>query len=198
VKIVASICLGYLLIPIDPWDVLVPWLAWQDDLFIAGLLLKLLHKYGAEPNEQLKTAKDLIRELFTKSGTPRRMHARIQTSTERTTVNMNKAVIESYLRNLLGQVIGAIMIVMQTSGVSSPIDFGTGEWLLVANALWASLIPVLLRWVNKQDPAFGAVAAVAAAEVTKKLATAASSAKKKPAVKSSPKPAAKKPAAKKK
>ena len=197
-KIVASICLGYLLIPIDPWDVLVPWLAWQDDLFIAGLLLKLLHKYGAEPNEQLKTAKDLIRELFTKSGTPRRMHARIQTSTERTTVNMNKAVIESYLRNLLGQVIGAIMIVMQTSGVSSPIDFGTGEWLLVANALWASLIPVLLRWVNKQDPAFGAVAAVAAAEVTKKLATAASSAKKKPAVKSSPKPAAKKPAAKKK
>ena len=197
-KIVASICLGYLLVPIDPWDVLLPWLAWQDDLFIAGLLLKLLHKYGAEPNEQLKTPKDLIRELFTKSRIPQRMHARIQTSTERTTVNMNKAVIESYLRNLLGQVIGAIMIVMQTSGVSSPIDFGTGEWLLVANALWASLIPVLLRWVNKKDPAFGAVAAVAAAEVTKKLATAASSAKKKPAVKSSAKPAAKKPAAKKK
>lgn len=112
---------------------------------------------------------------------------------------MNKAVIESYLRNLLGQVIGAVMIVMQTSGVSSPIEFGTGEWLLVANALWASLIPVILRWVNKADPAFGAVAAVAAAEVTKKLASAASSAKKKPAVKSSAaKPAAKKPAAKKK
>lgn len=102
---------------------------------------------------------------------------------------MNKAVIESYLRNLLGQVIGAVMIVMQTSGVSSPIDFGTGEWLLVANALWASLIPVLLRWVNKADPAFGAVAEVAAKEVTKKLSTAAASAKK---------PAAKKAVAKKK
>lgn len=67
VKIVASICLAYLLMPIDPWDVLLPWLAWQDDIFIAGLLLKLLHKYGAEPNEKLKTPKDLIRQLFTKS-----------------------------------------------------------------------------------------------------------------------------------
>jgi type IV secretory pathway TrbD component len=102
--------------------------------------------------------------------------------------NMNKAVIESYLRNLFGQVVGAIMIVMQTSGIASPVDFGTSEWLLVANALWASLIPVILRWVNKKDPAFGAVAEAAAKEVTKKLSTAAASAKK---------PAAKKPAAKK-
>ena len=108
---------------------------------------------------------------------------------------MNKLALESYLRNLLGQVIGAVMIVTQTSGLASPIDFGTSEWLLVANALWASLIPTLLRWVNKKDPAFGAVAAVAAAEVTKKLSSAASSAKKKPAAK---KTAAKKPAARKK
>jgi len=108
---------------------------------------------------------------------------------------MNKAVIESYLRNLLGQVVGAIMIVVQTSGIASPIDFGTSEWLLVANALWASLIPVILRWVNKQDPAFGAVAAVAAKEVSKKLSTAAASAKK-PAAKKAV--AKKKPAAKKK
>jgi hypothetical protein len=92
---------------------------------------------------------------------------------------MNKAVIESYLRNLLGQVAGAVMIVTQTSGILNPIDFGTSEWLLVANALWASLIPVILRWVNKADPAFGAVAAVAAKEVSKKLSTAAASAKKK-------------------
>lgn len=111
---------------------------------------------------------------------------------------MNKLAIESYLRNLLGQVIAAVIIVTQTSGIASPIDFTTGEWLLVANALWASLIPVLLRWVNKKDPAFGMVAEAAAKEVTKKLSTAASSAKKKPTVKSSPKPAAKKPAAKKK
>ena len=109
---------------------------------------------------------------------------------------MNKAVIESYLRNLFGQVVGAIMIVMQTSGIASPIDFGTSEWLLVANALWASLIPVILRWVNKKDPAFGAVAAVAAKEVSKKLSTAASTAKKKPAAKKAV--AKKKPATRKK
>lgn len=100
---------------------------------------------------------------------------------------MNKAMIDSYVRNLLGQVIGAVMIVMQTSGVASPIDFSTSEWLLVANALWASLIPVALRWANKQDPAFGRVAEVAAAEVSKKLSTTASAAKKPAAKKAAPK-----------
>lgn len=100
---------------------------------------------------------------------------------------MNKAMIESYVRNLAGQVVGAVMIVMQTSGVASPIDFSTGEWLLVANALWASAIPTALRWVNKKDPAFGRVAEVAAAEVSKKLSTAASAAKKPAAKKAAPK-----------
>jgi hypothetical protein len=109
---------------------------------------------------------------------------------------MNKAAIESYLRNLLGQVIGAIMIVMQTSGLATPTDFGTSEWLLVANALWASLIPVILRWVNKKDPAFGAVAAAAVKEVSKKLSSAAASSAKKPAAKKAV--TKKKPAAKKK
>ena len=85
---------------------------------------------------------------------------------------INKAAIESYVRNLLGQVIGAVMIVSQTSGIGSPLDFGSGEWLLVANALWASVIPVALRWVNKKDPAFGRLAEVAAKEVSKKLPAA--------------------------
>lgn len=92
---------------------------------------------------------------------------------------MNKAVLESYVRNLLGQVIGAVMIVSQTSGIASPLSFGSAEWLLVANALWASLIPVALRWINKKDPAFGRVAEVAAKEAGKKLADAATKAKKK-------------------
>ncbi len=90
---------------------------------------------------------------------------------------MNKAAIESYLRNLAGQVIGAVMIVSQTSGVGSPLDFSGSEWLLVANALWASIIPTALRWLNKKDPAFGRIAAVAAVEVTKKLAAEAEKAK---------------------
>lgn len=82
---------------------------------------------------------------------------------------MNKAMIESYVRNLVGQVFGAIVIVSQTSGVASPVDFGSSEWLLVANALWASLVPVALRFINKKDAAFGLVAEKAAAEVSKKL-----------------------------
>ena len=82
---------------------------------------------------------------------------------------MNKAMIESYARNLVGQVFGAIVIVSQTSGVASPVDFGSSEWLLVANALWASLVPVALRFINKKDAAFGLVAEKAAAEVSKKL-----------------------------
>ena len=86
---------------------------------------------------------------------------------------MNKSAIESYARNLLGQIIGAVMIVSQTSGLGSPLDFGSGEWLLVANALWASLIPTALRWANKKDPAFGKVAEVVAKEAGKKLDAAA-------------------------
>jgi hypothetical protein len=91
---------------------------------------------------------------------------------------MNKAMIDSYLRNLAGQVIGAIMIVSQTSGIATPLDFTGAEWLLVANAIWASLIPTVIRYLNTKDPAFGRVAEVAAAEVTKKLSTAAATAKK--------------------
>lgn len=82
---------------------------------------------------------------------------------------MNKQMIESYLRNLLGSVLGAVTIVMGSTGIASPIDFGVTEWALVANALWASAVPTLLRWVNKKDPAFGLVATAVVSTVTKKL-----------------------------
>ena len=84
---------------------------------------------------------------------------------------MNKAMMESYLRNLLGQVVGAGVVVSQATGVSLA-EFGQHEYLLVANALWASLVPVALRYAKKSDPAFGLVAEVAVAEVTKKVNTA--------------------------
>ncbi len=110
---------------------------------------------------------------------------------------MNKAVIDSYLRNLLGSLLGAITIVSTSSGIASPIDYGIGEWLLVANALWASAVPTLIRWVNKKDPAFGLVAQAVAASVTTKLETAAEEAPKKAAPKAPAKATTKKPAAKK-
>jgi hypothetical protein len=107
---------------------------------------------------------------------------------------MNKAALESYARNLLGQVIAAVMVVMQAKGMATPLDFGSGEWLLVANALWGSLIPVALRWANKKDPAFGRVATLVAAEAGKKLASSVTVLPAKKAAKKAP---AKKAAAKK-
>ena len=87
-------------------------------------------------------------------------------------MKINQALIESYARNLLGQVIGAATIVSATTHVSLS-NFGSHELLLVANALWASLVPVALRYANKKDPAFGLVAQVATEAVTKKIKKAA-------------------------
>ena len=105
--------------------------------------------------------------------------------------NINKAMVESYVRNLIGSVFGAMVIVSQTSGLDMPFGFGKGEWLLVANSLWASLVPVAIRYVNKKDPAFGFIAEKTASEVSKKIVSAAkktvkkATAKKAPAKKSS-------------
>jgi hypothetical protein len=92
---------------------------------------------------------------------------------------MNKAMLESYARNLLGQVVAGVVVVSSATGIGSPLDFGQSEWLLVANSLWASAIPTVLRWVNKKDPAFGPFAETATATITKKISTAASKKKKK-------------------
>lgn len=106
---------------------------------------------------------------------------------------MNKAMIDSYLRNLLGVVLALVTTTMASSGVASPLDFGLGEWLGIANGLWAAAVPTLLRYANKQDPAFGLIATAVVAEVTKKIDTETAKAKA-PVAKKAP---AKKPAAKK-
>lgn len=64
VKVIATLCLTYLVIPIDPFDVLFPWMAFSDDLFIAGLLLKLLHKYGSIPSDEKLTPLQLLTKLL--------------------------------------------------------------------------------------------------------------------------------------
>jgi hypothetical protein len=96
-----------------------------------------------------------------------------------------KAMLDSYLRNLLGVGLALVTTTMASAGVASPIDFGTGEWLTVANGLWAAAVPTLIRYLSKKDPAFGLVAEVAAKEVSKKIASAAkkASSKKKPVAK---------------
>jgi type IV secretory pathway TrbD component len=96
-----------------------------------------------------------------------------------------KAMLDSYLRNLFGVGLALITTTMASAGVASPVDFGAGEWLTIANGLWAAAVPTLIRYVSKKDPAFGIVASVAAKEVSKKIASAAKKApsKKKPAAK---------------
>ena len=101
---------------------------------------------------------------------------------------MNKAMIDSYLRNLLGVVLALVTTAMANAGVASPLDLGAGEWLTVLNGVWAAAIPTVIRYLNKKDPAFGKVAEAVAAEVSKKIETEA---KKATATKKSP---AKKPA----
>lgn len=86
---------------------------------------------------------------------------------------MNKAVLESYLRHLGGAVFSAIVGVSAVSDLS-PFNFGLGEWFGVANALWVAVLPVLIRYFNKKDPAFGKVAEAVAEEITKKLKTKSS------------------------
>ena len=97
-----------------------------------------------------------------------------------------KTMLDSYLRNLLGVVLALITTTMASAGLSSPLDFGTSEWLTVANGLWAAAVPTLLRYINKQDPAFGLVAEVAAKEVSKKLSEAAKKAPTKKSVAKKP------------
>lgn len=66
VKIVAVLCITYIMIPIDLFDILFPWMAWSDDIFIAGILLKLLHKYGGIPEDDPITPIELIKKIVKK------------------------------------------------------------------------------------------------------------------------------------
>jgi hypothetical protein len=96
-----------------------------------------------------------------------------------------KAMLDSYLRNLLGVALALVTTTMASAGVASPLDFAVGDWLTVANGIWAAAVPTLIRYLSKKDPAFGLVAEVAAKEVSKKLSEAAKKApaKKKPTAK---------------
>jgi hypothetical protein len=53
-----------------------------------------------------------------------------------------KAALESYARSVLGAVVAVV-----ATGNYQPDDLG--------KAVVAALIPPLLRWLNKNDPAFG-------------------------------------------
>lgn len=82
---------------------------------------------------------------------------------------MNKktqALLASYARHLVATIFTAVLAISNVSHVS-PLNFTKGEWLLVANTLWVSALPVVRRYLNKKDPAFGVVADVVDAEIQK-------------------------------
>jgi uncharacterized membrane protein YkvA (DUF1232 family) len=66
VRMIAMVCVTYIMIPIDLFDILFPWMAYSDDLFIAGMLLKLLHKYGSLPDEDRITPVELLKKILNK------------------------------------------------------------------------------------------------------------------------------------
>lgn len=53
----------------------------------------------------------------------------------------NKALLSSYARSVLG------------AGVA--VYASTGDVKMAANALWAAALPVILRYLNPKDSAFG-------------------------------------------
>lgn len=53
----------------------------------------------------------------------------------------NKALLASYARSVLG------------AGVA--VYASTGDIKMAANALWAAALPVILRYLNPKDSAFG-------------------------------------------
>ena len=85
-----------------------------------------------------------------------------------------KAMLASYGRSFLAAITTAFMA---TGGDLFALNADTAKGILAAGI--ASVLPVALRYINKQDPAFGKVAEVVAVESMKKL-TKKSALKKKP------------------
>ena len=63
---------------------------------------------------------------------------------------MNKQAVYSYLRAL-----GATTLASLLALHKSPLDFTGHDLKLVANAVWVSFIPVVIRAISKSDTAFG-------------------------------------------
>lgn len=53
----------------------------------------------------------------------------------------NQAMMASYARSLLGAAVATYV--------------ATQDWKATLNAFWAAALPVIIRWVNSSDTAFG-------------------------------------------
>ena len=75
-----------------------------------------------------------------------------------------KAMLASYGRSFLAAVTATFMA---TGGDLFALDADTAKAILASGI--AAVLPVALRYINKQDPMFGRIAEVVATEGMKKL-----------------------------
>lgn len=61
-------------------------------------------------------------------------------------------MLKSYSRALLATTVTAILTV---GAGRFPAEFTDSDWRAVLNAVWAAVIPVLIRWADQNDSAFG-------------------------------------------
>ncbi len=78
--------------------------------------------------------------------------------------NKQKAMLASYGRSFLAAMTATFMA---TGGDLFALDVDTVKAILASGI--AAVLPVALRYINKQDPAFGKIAEVIANEGLKKL-----------------------------
>jgi hypothetical protein len=57
-----------------------------------------------------------------------------------------KDIALSYLRSLLATTLTAIFAIGKL-----PTSFDSGDWTIVANTVWISFIPVIIRVLNPKD-----------------------------------------------
>jgi hypothetical protein len=63
---------------------------------------------------------------------------------------MNLSVLASYGRSFLATTLTAIFAIGKL-----PTEFTAADWGLVCNAIWIAVIPVIIRYLNPNDSAFG-------------------------------------------
>jgi len=61
-----------------------------------------------------------------------------------------KAACGTYIRALL-----TILLTLMATIGGSPLDFTSADWRMLANGLWASLLPVIMRALSSTDDKYG-------------------------------------------
>jgi hypothetical protein len=61
-----------------------------------------------------------------------------------------KAACGTYIRALL-----TILLTLMATIGGSPLDFTSADWRMLANGLWASLLPVIMRAISTNDDKYG-------------------------------------------